>query len=103
MFRKIPMERARDEHLLQSFPADPVLSGASLRKLRKPNDCSIGAPTGMCGGWRMLRDFDTMSTEYFDSPSLINVGLWRSLGARFHGMEEVVGSIPTRSTIKSIT
>ena len=23
------------------------------------------------------------------------------LGARFHGMEEVVGSIPTRSTIKS--
>ena len=25
------------------------------------------------------------------------------LGARFHGMEEVVGSIPTRSTIKSIT
>ena len=48
----------------------------------------------------MLRDFDTMSTEYFDSPSLINVGLWRSLGARFHGMEEVVGSIPTRSTIQ---
>ena|SRR5437660_3044203 len=31
------------------------------------------------------------------------VGLWRSLGARFHGMEEVVGSIPTRSTIFSIT
>jgi hypothetical protein len=28
------------------------------------------------------------------------VGLWRSLGARFHGMEEVVGSIPTRSTNK---
>src|SRR3954453_6808147 len=27
-----------------------------------------------------------------------HVGLWRSLGARFHGMEEVVGSIPTRST-----
>ena len=26
------------------------------------------------------------------------VGLWRSLGARFHGMEEVVGSNPTRST-----
>jgi hypothetical protein len=25
------------------------------------------------------------------------------LGARFHGMEEVVGSIPTRSTIFSIT
>ena len=25
------------------------------------------------------------------------------LGARFHGMEEVVGSIPTRSTILSIT
>jgi hypothetical protein len=24
------------------------------------------------------------------------------LGARFHGMEEVVGSIPTRSTIGSI-
>jgi hypothetical protein len=27
-----------------------------------------------------------------------NVGLWRSLGARFHGMEEVIGSIPIRST-----
>jgi hypothetical protein len=26
------------------------------------------------------------------------MGLWRSLGARFHGMEEAVGSIPTRST-----
>jgi hypothetical protein len=26
------------------------------------------------------------------------VGLWRSLGARFHGMEEVIGSIPIRST-----
>jgi hypothetical protein len=25
------------------------------------------------------------------------------LGARFHGMEEVVGSIPTRSTINSTT
>jgi hypothetical protein len=25
------------------------------------------------------------------------------LGARFHGMEEVVGSIPTRSTIFSTT
>ena len=31
----------------------------------------------------------------------LHVGLWRSLGARFHGMEEVVGSIPTRSTIDS--
>src|SRR6201997_1358866 len=30
-----------------------------------------------------------------------HVGLWRSLGARFHGMEEVVGSIPTRSTNQS--
>ena len=29
------------------------------------------------------------------------MGLWRSLGARFHGMEEVVGSIPTRSTNQS--
>jgi hypothetical protein len=31
-----------------------------------------------------------------------HVGLWRSLGARFHGMEEVVGSIPTRSTNKPL-
>jgi hypothetical protein len=40
------------------------------------------------------------------------IGLWHfrlnrgpvaQLGARFHGMEEVVGSIPTRSTIKSTT
>ncbi len=33
---------------------------------------------------------------------LSRVGLWRSLGARFHGMEEVVGSIPTRSTNRQI-
>ena len=32
-----------------------------------------------------------------------NSGPVAQLGARFHGMEEVVGSIPTRSTIFSIT
>jgi hypothetical protein len=32
--------------------------------------------------------------------SLPQCGPVAQLGARFHGMEEVVGSIPTRSTIK---
>jgi hypothetical protein len=32
-----------------------------------------------------------------------NSGPVAQLGARFHGMEEVVGSIPTRSTIFSTT
>src|SRR5262249_31247157 len=31
--------------------------------------------------------------------TLLNSGPVAQLGARFHGMEEVVGSIPTRSTI----
>jgi hypothetical protein len=39
-----------------------------------------------------------MSGENSEVVSPHFVGLWRSLGARFHGMEEVVGSIPTRST-----
>ncbi len=32
------------------------------------------------------------------APSFLNSGPVAQLGARFHGMEEVVGSIPTRST-----
>ena len=39
---------------------------------------------------------DSRENKEVASPQ--HVGLWRSLGARFHGMEEVVGSIPTRST-----
>ena len=35
--------------------------------------------------------------------SSLKSGPVAQLGARFHGMEEVVGSIPTRSTIKSTT
>ena len=35
--------------------------------------------------------------------SFSNCGPVAQLGARFHGMEEVVGSIPTRSTIFSNT
>ena len=42
---------------------------------------------------------DTHVSDNRRSKSFLIVGLWRSLGARFHGMEEVVGSIPTRSTI----
>src|SRR5580693_9284189 len=38
------------------------------------------------------------SRENRQVASLQHVGLWRSLGARFHGMEEVIGSIPIRST-----
>src|SRR5580658_1412331 len=34
---------------------------------------------------------------------VFNRGPVAQLGARFHGMEEVVGSIPTRSTILSIS
>jgi hypothetical protein len=34
---------------------------------------------------------------------VFNRGPVAQLGARFHGMEEVVGSIPTRSTIFSTT
>ena len=34
---------------------------------------------------------------------ITNRGPVAQLGARFHGMEEVVGSIPTRSTIFSMT
>src|ERR1039458_8348270 len=34
---------------------------------------------------------------------VLNSGPVAQLGARFHGMEEVVGSIPTRSTIFSTT
>src|SRR5580700_10376092 len=34
---------------------------------------------------------------------VFNRGPVAQLGARFHGMEEVVGSIPTRSTIFSVT
>src|SRR5216683_4300747 len=45
----------------------------------------------------------TISFKSARIEKLQKVGLWRSLGARFHGMEEVVGSIPTRSTNKSIT
>ena len=43
-----------------------------------------------------LTNQDEVETIVKLSPA--EVGLWRSLGARFHGMEEVVGSIPTRST-----
>src|ERR1039458_9452527 len=53
-------------------------------------------------GWYASRfDESRPSGDNRQVASLQRVGLWRSLGARFHGMEEVVGSIPTRST-KSI-
>jgi hypothetical protein len=38
------------------------------------------------------------SLSVIENRTINPMGLWRSLGARFHGMEEVVGSIPTRST-----
>ena len=46
------------------------------------------------------REFDEFrpSGDNRKVASLQLVGLWRSLGARFHGMEEVIGSIPIRST-----
>jgi hypothetical protein len=42
-------------------------------------------------------DPDFSGSGYF----VFNRGPVAQLGARFHGMEEVVGSIPTRSTIFS--
>ncbi len=44
---------------------------------------------------RLTNPLQAATIRELDPP---DVGLWRSLGARFHGMEEVVGSIPTRST-----
>ena len=40
-----------------------------------------------------------MSSSWLKQPSLSRSGPVAQLGARFHGMEEVVGSNPTRSTI----
>ena len=44
------------------------------------------------------RQFDESTATEENRRVTCRVGLWRSLGARFHGMEEVVGSIPTMST-----
>jgi hypothetical protein len=46
-------------------------------------------------------DESILLVENDESLSLRKRGPVAQLGARFHGMEEVVGSIPTRSTIDS--
>ena len=54
----------------------------------------------------MQMAIDTLYHGVFEEPFLSKSkqsGPVAQLGARFHGMEEVVGSIPTRSTIKSTT
>ena len=61
---------------------------------------------GSTGGWFPSRWLAwqpglTKSSRSGDNKEVAlpqRVGLWRSLGARFHGMEEVIGSIPIRST-----
>ena len=61
----------------------------------------LGGHSGPSGGQRWVQpgfDESLPSGDNRKVATLQNVGLWRSLGARFHGMEEVVGSIPTRST-----
>ena len=45
--------------------------------------------------------FDEPAASYDNKRVASSSGPVAQLGARFHGMEEVVGSIPTRSTIKS--
>ncbi len=60
--------------------------------IRLPQPAASAAPPGP--STRLTNGPQTKRIEELHS----RVGLWRSLGARFHGMEEVVGSIPTRST-----
>ena len=64
--------------------------------IRLPQPAASAAPPGpstrLTNGPQAVRIEELLS----------RVGLWRSLGARFHGMEEVVGSIPTRSTNRQI-
>jgi hypothetical protein len=43
-------------------------------------------------------DYASRVGENENTASLVESGPVAQLGARFHGMEEVVGSIPTRST-----
>src|SRR6185437_4551601 len=74
----------------------------------------------MQGNRILISTFFAMSGCSFDYPRLLGENETRrncssflafcilsgpvaQLGARFHGMEEVVGSIPTRSTILSTT
>ena len=72
--------------------------------------CKVAGAGGSAGGlsrgwipgwWLAWQPGLTKSSRTGDNREVAlphRVGLWRSLGARFHGMEEVVGSIPTRST-----
>src|SRR5207237_3802024 len=48
--------------------------------------------------WKFLGEFDYRMPLRQNLSSPLHCGPVAQLGARFHGMEEVVGSIPTRST-----
>ena len=92
---------SRRQHLkLVRLPISPPPHGVnllSIPKVHADGRNSVFMP--------LLRGFD-LSRPGGDNrkvASIQHVGLWRSLGARFHGMEEVVGSIPTRSTNLPVT
>jgi hypothetical protein len=76
--------------------------GYPRRSVTAQSDPSImarwtGSLTNLCRWEKMKITLPTWSVFFSQS------GPVAQLGARFHGMEEVVGSIPTRSTIKSTT
>ena len=95
-------ERAGTEHSLVSIncSARSIVLDTGAR-------ASVPGHDRMCGeqarpGHRDLDGSQPQLTNPTPAETMIKlplyVGLWRSLGARFHGMEEVIGSIPIRST-----
>ena len=97
--------------VLDTGAASSVPGHASIFLLPARLRGQVGTLEGSTGGWfpswwQAWQPGLTKSSRSGDNREVAlpqRVGLWRSLGARFHGMEEVVGSIPTRSTIESIT
>jgi hypothetical protein len=71
--------------------------------LKEEGSWAVSSSLQAMKAYRMESLTKSARAETIEKSVPTNVGLWRSLGARFHGMEEVVGSIPTRSTIKSTT
>src|SRR5579859_2844535 len=81
---------------------------------KKRKKCYVGQPPssvrratldGVAGALTIWGTSARIRKAVHDGQPLVspNNGPVAQLGARFHGMEEVVGSIPTRSTIFSIT
>ena len=83
------------------------------KKQQKLSEAKISfVSLGVLGGKKFLKSADALTIQpqsarinkVIRTPngSVLTSGPVAQLGARFHGMEEVVGSIPTRSTILSI-